>query len=322
VHDARRVADALNIPHYVLDYEERFRSRVMQDFADSYARGETPIPCVRCNERVKFRDLLELARDLGADALATGHYVRRVSGPSGPELHRAADASRDQSYFLFATTPGQLAMLRFPLGDKPKSEVRRIASELGLLVADKPDSQDICFVPQGRYSDIVERLKPGASEPGQIVDLSGRVLGSHPGIIHFTVGQRKGVGLSGNGEKLFVIALDAEKNHVVVGPREALHTTRIRLSNVNWLVPFAGACLVRVRSTRAPVPARIAPLAGGAAEVELIVGEEGVAPGQACVFYEEHGTRVLGGGWIVKPSAACASVDRLQASRHPEALSA
>ena len=304
IHDARRVAERLGIAHYVLDYEERFRRQVMDDFAASYARGETPIPCVRCNERVKFGDLLELTRELGADALATGHYVRREMGPDGPELHRAVDASRDQSYFLFSTTARQLDMVRFPLGDKPKSEVRAIATDLGLSVADKPDSQDICFVPQGRYGDVVERLRLGAAEAGEIVDLEGRVLGTHPGIIHFTVGQRKGLGLSGNEEPIFVIALDAASKRVIVGPREALRVRTITLSAVNWLAPFAGECLVKVRSTREPVPARVTPLPEGGASVELLNGEDSVAPGQACVFYAEQGTRVLGGGWIVKTAAA------------------
>ena len=304
IHDARRVAERLGIAHYVLDYEERFRRQVMDDFAASYARGETPIPCVRCNERVKFGDLLELTRELGADALATGHYVRREMGPDGPELHRAVDASRDQSYFLFSTTARQLDRVRFPLGDKPKSEVRAIATDLGLSVADKPDSQDICFVPQGRYGDVVERLRLGAAEAGEIVDLEGRVLGTHPGIIHFTVGQRKGLGLSGNEEPIFVIALDAASKRVIVGPREALRVRTITLSAVNWLAPFAGECLVKVRSTREPVPARVTPLPEGGASVELLNGEDSVAPGQACVFYAEQGTRVLGGGWIVKTAAA------------------
>ncbi|HEX3485582.1 MAG TPA: tRNA 2-thiouridine(34) synthase MnmA [Micropepsaceae bacterium] len=303
IHDAKRVAERLGISHYVLDYEERFRRQVMQDFADSYARGETPIPCVRCNERVKFGDLLNLARELGADALATGHYVRRVAGRSGPELHSASDATRDQSYFLFATTGPQLEMLRFPLGDMPKARVREIADELGLLVAAKPDSQDICFVPQGRYSDVVARLRPGAAEPGEIVDVEGRVLGSHAGIIHFTVGQRKGLGLSGNEEPLFVVRLDAASRRVVVGPREALRIRIVTLAHVNWLADFAGgpvSCLVKLRSTAALRPARVTPCKDGGAEVELAGGEDAVAPGQACVFYEENGTRVLGGGWIVR----------------------
>src|SRR5258705_5247917 len=235
IHDAKRVAERLGIAHYVLDYEERFRRAVMEDFAQSYARGETPIPCVRCNERVKFGDLLTLTRELGADALATGHYVRRMSGASGPELHRAQDDSRDQSYFLFATTGEQLAMLRFPLGDMAKSQVRDIAAQLGLDVANKPDSQDICFVPQGRYSDVVKRLRPDAAEPGEIVDREGRVLGTDPGIIHFTVGQRKGLGLAGNEEPLFVVRLDAQTRQVVVGPREKIRTRKIKLAHVNWL---------------------------------------------------------------------------------------
>jgi tRNA-specific 2-thiouridylase len=306
IHDARRVAESLAIPHYVLDYEERFRKAVMADFAASYARGETPIPCVRCNERVKFGDLLQLARELGADALATGHYVRRVMGAAGPELHQAADPARDQSYFLFATTREQLELLRFPLGSRPKSEVRAIAAELGLGVADKPDSQDICFVPQGRYSDVVQRLKPGAAEPGEIVHLDGRVIGQHPGIIHFTVGQRKGLGLAGEAEPLFVLALDAAGRRVTVGPREALRTKSVQLTDVNWLAEAPTECLAKVRSTRAPVPARVTASSPRSAEVELLSGEEGVAPGQACVFYEESG-RVLGGGWIAKTTAARAA---------------
>jgi tRNA-specific 2-thiouridylase len=302
IHDAKRVAEQLGIAHYVLDYEERFRRGVMDDFAQAYARGETPIPCVRCNERVKFGDLLTLTRELGADALATGHYARRVSGASGPELHRAQDDSRDQSYFLFATTRDQLAMLRFPLGNMSKAKVRGIATELGLRNANKPDSQDICFVPQGHYSDVVKRLRTDAAQPGEIVDSEGRVLGTHPGIIHFTVGQRKGLGLAGNEEPLFVVRLDAQARQVVVGPREKLRTRKIKLAHVNWLSEGAEAvaCRVKVRSTRAATAARVSPFAGNTAEVELIEGEDAVAPGQACVFYEESGTRVLGGGWISK----------------------
>jgi tRNA-specific 2-thiouridylase len=310
IHDAKRVAEQLAIPHYVLDYEERFRRAVMEDFAASYAKGETPIPCVRCNEKIKFGDLLALARELGSDALATGHYVRRALGPCGPELHRAADETRDQSYFLFTTTQEQLSVLRFPLGELDKREVRAVAHSLGLAVAEKPDSQDICFVPQGRYTDVVERLKPNAAEPGDIVDMGGRVLGRHPGIIHFTVGQRKGLGLAGNDEPLFVVRLDAASRRVVVGPRESLRTRKIRLGFVNWLrPPGAGPliCVVKVRSTRPPTPAVIVPLAESAAEVELISGEDAVAPGQACVFYEQGGTRVLGGGWIVSTEPAQAA---------------
>src|SRR5690348_6204774 len=302
IYDAKRVAQSIGIPHYVLDYESRFRKNVIEDFADSYARGETPIPCVRCNERVKFADLMDTARELGAAALATGHYIRRVEGPNGPELHRAADPARDQSYFLFATTPEQLAYLRFPLGDLPKPEVRKIAAELGLITADKPDSQDICFVPDGKYSNIVEKLKPDAAKAGDIVNLAGEVVGRHDGVIHFTVGQRKGLGLSGNEEPLFVLALDAANARVVVGPRAALATRTVNLREVNWLfdahAPFD--CAVKVRSMRPPVAARVTPLEGRAASVELLFPEESIAPGQACVFYERDGTRVLGGGWIAK----------------------
>jgi tRNA-uridine 2-sulfurtransferase len=307
IHDARQVAARLAIPHYVLDYEERFRRAVIDDFADSYARGVTPIPCVRCNERIKFGDLLALASELGADALATGHYVRRIVGETGPELHRAVDGSRDQSYFLFATTTAQLGSLRFPLGGMTKHDVRAVARSLDLSIADKPDSQDICFVPQGRYSDVVERLKPSAAEPGEIVDTDGRVIGHHPGIINFTVGQRKGLGLSGSGEPLFVVRLEADSRRIVVGPRGALRTRIVRLEAVNWL---AGAndgpvsCAVKVRSTRPPTPAVVTPLAQSCAEVELPEGGEAVAPGQACVFYEQGGTRVLGGGWIVATEPA------------------
>jgi tRNA-specific 2-thiouridylase len=305
IQDAKRVAEALAIPHYVLDYEERFRTRVMDDFAQSYARGETPIPCVRCNERVKFADLMDTARGLGAEALATGHYVRRVDGADGAELHRALDASRDQSYFLFATTQEQLSYLRFPLGDMDKREVRALAAELGLGVASKPDSQDICFVPDGKYSSIVERLKPEAAREGEIVDTHGRVLGTHPGVIHFTVGQRKGLGLGGNDEPLFVLKLDAGRAQVVVGPREMLSTRTILLRDVNWLggAETALDCAVKVRSMRPPVPARVVRGPDRTAQVELLAPEEAVAPGQACVFYERDGTRVLGGGWIARADA-------------------
>lgn len=299
IYDAKRVADKLGIPHYVLDYEDRFKQSVIDDFADSYARGETPIPCIQCNERVKFGDLMDSARALGADALATGHYVQRIDGPHGAELHSGADSARDQSYFLFSTTKAQLDLLRFPLGGMTKPEVRAIAAELGLVNAEKPDSQDICFVP-GNYADVVLRLRPEAGEPGDIVDLDGRVLARHNGIVHFTIGQRKGLGLSGNEAPLFVIRLEPESRRVVVGPREALQTRRIRLTGVNWLADPAEAldCAVKVRSMRPPVPARVARTDGGA-EVELLSPEEAVAPGQACVFYK--GTRVLGGGWIARP---------------------
>ena len=298
IKDAARVAASLGVPHYVLDYEARFRDKVIADFADSYARGETPVPCIRCNERVKFADLLEAARELGADALATGHYVRRTLGANGPELHAAGEAARDQSYFLFTTTRAQLDFLRFPVGELPKPQVRAIAAELGLITADKPDSQDICFVPEGRYTRVIDRLRPDAARPGEIVDQAGNVVGRHDGITHFTVGQRKGLGLSGNEEPLFVLKLDAANARVVVGPRAALAAGAITLREVNWLVPAKAAfdCAVKVRSMRPPVPARVIPLEGGAARVELPAPEEAVAPGQACVFYD--GSRVLGGGWI------------------------
>jgi len=303
IHDARRVADTLGIPHYVLDYESRFRQAVMEDFADTYLAGATPIPCVRCNQRVKFADLLEMARQLGADCLATGHYVQRIVGPSGSELWRAAEPERDQSYFLFATTRAQLEYLRFPLGGLPKRETRRLAAEFGLRVAEKPDSQDICFVPTGKYQQVVEKLRPGAIEPGEIVHVDGRVLGTHEGVIGYTVGQRRGLGVA-MGEPLFVIKLDAARRRVIVGPREALGVSRIRLQEVNWIgeaVETEDALdgrrvLVRVRSTRPPVPARLAIGAGW--EVVLDEPEEGVAPGQAAVFYDPDSPRVLGGGWI------------------------
>jgi tRNA-specific 2-thiouridylase len=304
IHDARAVAARLGIAHYVLDYEQRFKDRVIADFAASYARGETPIPCVRCNERVKFADLLDTARELGAAALITGHYVQRLEGADGAEMHRAADDSRDQSYFLFATTQAQLDYLRFPLGGMPKPAVRALATELGLLVADKPDSQDICFVPDGKYAGIVEKLKPDAAKPGPIVDLAGNVVGNHEGVIHFTVGQRKGLGLSGNAEPLFVTALDAANARVIVGPRSALGTREVNVRDINWLAPAREAfdCAVKVRSTRPPTPARVTPREDGGAAVELLSPEESVAPGQACVFYD--GTRVLGGGWIAKAAPA------------------
>lgn len=303
IHDARRVADAIGFPHYVLDYESRFRTEVMEDFADTYLAGATPIPCVRCNQSVKFRDLKQVAEDLGADCLVTGHYVQRVDGPLGPELHRAADPDRDQSYFLFATTRAQLDFLRFPLGGLPKPRVRELAAELGLRVAEKPDSQDICFVPSGKYQAVVEKLRPGAVEPGEIVHVDGRVLGRHDGVINFTVGQRRGLGVA-TGEPLFVVKLDAAAKRVIVGPREALGVSRINLRDVNWIGEAVSdedaldgrAILVRVRSTRPPVPARLSIGAGWA--VELDAPEEGVAPGQAAVFYDPNSARVLGGGWI------------------------
>jgi tRNA-specific 2-thiouridylase len=300
IYDARRVADRLGIAHYVLDYESRFRQSVIDDFADSYARGETPIPCVRCNQTVKFADLLQTARELGADALATGHYVQRLEGPEGPELHRAHDASRDQSYFLFATTREQLAFLQFPLGGLPKRETRREAERLGLAVADKPDSQDICFVPSGNYAGLVEKLRPGAAEPGEIVDLSGTVLGRHEGVIRYTVGQRRGLGIGGTEEPLYVVRLEPEARRVVVGPKEALARDLVRVRELNWLgtPPSESGTPVEVklRSAQAPVPGRVFPAGEGRAAVALEVPQYGVAPGQAAVCYA--GSRVLGGGWI------------------------
>jgi len=310
IYDARRVADRLGVAHYVLDYEARFKAAVMDDFAEAYRRGETPIPCVRCNQRIKFHDLLETARDLGADALATGHYVARRMGPAGPELHRAADAERDQSYFLFATTPAQLAFLRFPLGDMPKREVRRHAERLGLAVADKPDSQDICFVPSGSYARVVEALRPGAAEPGDIVDLDGRVVGRHVGIIHYTIGQRRGLGVGGTAEPLYVVGLDARARRVVVGPRPALARDRVRVGQLNWLDDLAEngegrAVQVKLRSAQEPAPARVFAGPEGTAEVLLDAPQFGIAPGQAAVFYD--GTRLLGGGWITGAALAQAA---------------
>jgi len=308
IHDARRVADRLGIPHYVLGYEDRFRQAVIDDFADSYLRGETPIPCVRCNQTVKFQDLLETARELDADCLATGHYIQRREGPDGSEMHRAVDTSRDQSYFLFATTRAQLAFLRFPLGGQPKDATRRLAADLGLAVADKPDSQDICFVPQGSYADVVKKLRPGAIEPGEIVDLDGQVLGRHEGVIHFTIGQRRGLNIGGHHEPLYVVRLEPESRRVVVGPRRALARDVVRLREVNWLdaAPLSEAgrrVAVKLRSAMAPVPARVHPGPAGAdPTVVLDSPAHGISPGQAAVFYD--GTRVLGGGWIVSAELA------------------
>ncbi len=312
IHDARDVAERLGIPHYVLDYESRFRESVINSFAESYALGETPVPCIECNRSVKFRDLLATARELGAAALATGHYVasrRLADGSRG--LVCAADADRDQSYFLFATTREQLTHLRFPLGDMTKPQVRELARRFELPVAEKHDSQDICFVPTGRYTDIVERLKPNAMEPGDIVDLSGRVLGRHHGIAHFTVGQRRGLGIAASAP-LYVVRLDVANRRVIVGPRDALRMHRIRLRDVNWIgdgtLDQAAAqgreIFVRVRSTRAPQAAWLR-MVDGEYEVELVAGEEGVSAGQACVFYDAPAgqARVLGGGFIKSAAA-------------------
>ena len=323
IHDARRVADALGIPHYVLDYERRFETAVIQSFADSYLAGETPIPCVACNSQIKFKELLDTARDLGADALATGHYIQRTEGPDGPELRRAIDPDRDQSYFLFTTTTEQLAQLCFPLGHLPKARVRELALELNLPVAAKPDSQDICFVPSGRYADVIQRLRPDAVEGGEIVHVDGRVLGRHEGIINFTVGQRRGLKIPGP-DVLFVVRLEATLKRVIVGPREALRTTALTLRSVNWLGSPALAhpdaapieLYVRLRSSQAPQPAELAWLPDGGARVTLHSSEHGIAAGQACVFYDSRDAeaRVLGGGTIARAHLA---IDANKTADHP-----
>ncbi|WAC29558.1 tRNA 2-thiouridine(34) synthase MnmA [Ancylobacter sp. SL191] len=320
IYDARTVAERLGIPHYVLDYESRFRHAVIERFADAYAAGETPIPCVDCNRTVKFRDLLETARDLGADILATGHYVTSRPLPNGRRaLFRPLDESRDQSYFLYATTQAQIDMLRFPLGETSKPEVRALAESFGLKVADKPDSQDICFVPNGHYTAIVEKLRPEAAEPGDIVHLDGRVLGRHAGVMRYTIGQRKGLGIAA-AEPLYVVGIDARARRVLVGPREALGVTVIRVDEVNWigdetLEEAAGAgreVYVKVRSARAPVPGHLARAADGGIDVHLAMAEEGVAPGQACVFYEDGAaaSRLLGGGVIRRARETFTAVTR------------
>jgi tRNA-specific 2-thiouridylase len=293
IHDARRVAETMGFPHYVLDYENTFREAVIDEFADAYLSGVTPVPCIRCNERVKFKDLLQTAKDLEADCMATGHYIQRKEGAHGPELHMAADPARDQSYFLFSTTPDQLAYLRFPLGHlQSKAETRALAVKFGLTVADKPDSQDI------------EKLRPGAADPGDIVDLEGRVIGQHRGVIHYTIGQRRGLGIGGLGDPIYVVKLDPEKKHVIVGPKAALSTRTIPLREINWLGDTAlvagqeHAISVKVRSTRPPREAILRAISATEAEVELLSPEEGVSPGQACVFYDSSSSRVLGGGWI------------------------
>jgi len=308
IHDARRVAEEMGFPHYVLDYENKFKDSVIDEFADAYLAGATPVPCIRCNERVKFRDLLETAKDLDADCMATGHYIQRKLGLSGPELHRAADSVRDQSYFLFSTTPDQLDYLRFPLGHlKSKDETRDLAHKYGLVVADKPDSQDICFVPNGSYAAVIEKLRPGAAEPGDIVHMDGRTLGAHSGVIHYTIGQRRGLGIGG-GDPLYVVKLDAETRQVIVGPKTALATRSISVKEINWLGdgpfpdlgPEGFEIEVKIRSTRPSREALVYPAGETTATVELVVPEEGAAPGQACVFYESGTTRVLGGGWITR----------------------
>ena len=306
IHDARRVADTMGFPHYVLDYENLFKDAVIDEFADSYLAGATPVPCIRCNERVKFKDLLETARDLEADCMATGHYIQRKVGASGvAELHRAADAERDQSYFLFSTSPEQLDYLRFPLGHLPsKDATRALAAKYNLSVADKPDSQDICFVPNGNYASVIEKLRPGAVDPGEIVDPQGRVLGQHRGVIHYTIGQRRGLGIGGLSTPLYVVRLDVDTRQVIVGPKEMLAKRLVPVREINWLgdAPFTSRekwqVSVKVRSTRPPREALIRPLSETTAEVELYSPEEGVSPGQACVFYDGSSSRILGGGWI------------------------
>ncbi|WP_421704202.1 tRNA 2-thiouridine(34) synthase MnmA [Aliiroseovarius sp.] len=305
IHDARRVAESMGFPHYVLDYENIFQDAVIDEFADSYLAGATPVPCIRCNERVKFKDMMETARDLGADCMATGHYIQRADGAHGAQLHSAADPTRDQSYFLFSTTPEQLDYLRFPLGHlKTKDETRALARKYGLEVADKPDSQDICFVPNGDYASVIEKLRPGAAEPGEIVHADGRVLGTHKGVIHYTIGQRRGLGIGGLSEPLYVVKLDVDSKQVVVGPKEMLSTRIIPVREINWLgdEPFTSRdqweLAVKVRSTRPPREAIVRPISESEAEVELLSPEEGVSPGQACVFYAPEGPRIYGGGWI------------------------
>ncbi|MGV3481753.1 MAG: tRNA 2-thiouridine(34) synthase MnmA [Sphingobium sp.] len=302
IRDARAVADRLGIAHYVFDHESAFRQSVIEDFADEYMAGRTPIPCVKCNMGVKFTDLFRLAKELGADCLATGHYVRRVVGVDGAELHRAADPARDQSYFLFATTRAQLDYLRFPLGGLPKPQVREIAAELGLAVALKPDSQDICFVPDGDYAAIVRKVRPEADTSGEIVDLAGRVLGRHRGFIHFTVGQRRGLEIGGQAQPLYVVRLEPETRRVVVGPREALAVAAARLTDINWLGGDRdGPLTAKVRSLAKPVPARL-----DDGRLIFDAPEYGVAPGQAAVLYD--GDRVLGGGWIAETEPAMLAV--------------
>lgn len=299
IYDAKTVADKLGFPHYVLDYESVFKEKVINDFADSYLQGETPLPCVRCNQQVKFKDLLHTARDLGAEALVTGHYVQRFFKEKA-ELHRAVDLNRDQSYFLFTTTQEQLEYLRFPLGGLPKSETRKHAARFELTVAEKPDSQDICFVPNGSYANLVSKLRPGALEAGDIIHINGTILGQHQGIINYTIGQRKGLGISSH-EPLYVIKLNPEKHQVWVGPHEALAILNIDLKEVNWLRDIKDfkeglECFVKIRSTHSPIKAMVKATSPTTASVTFLAPEYGVASGQACVFYEND--RVLGGGWI------------------------
>lgn len=329
IHDARRVSEQMGFPHYVLDYEQKFKEQVIDPFAAAYLEGETPIPCVSCNQTVKFNDLLTTARELGADCLATGHYIVSRAGNNGHrQLFRPADSDKDQSYFLFATTQEQLDFLRFPLGETPKSETRKLAEEMNLVVADKSDSQDICFVPKGKYSDIIAKLNPQAGRPGDIVHMDGRILGQHNGIMHFTIGQRRGIGVAA-GEPIYVISIDAPSATVTVGPREALATRRLALRDINWLgddnlqtVAETGLDLhVRVRSTRPPRPAHLS-IDGDDVIITLADGEDGVSPGQACVFYEsdDSRSRVLGGGWIKRTerdTEAYSLYDGLASAKQP-----
>jgi len=326
IDDARRVCETLGIPHYVLDYEQRFRDTVINPFMDSYIAGETPIPCVACNQTVKFADLLATARELGADALATGHYIRSRSTPLPNDpghraLFRPIDSERDQSYFLFATTQEQIDYLRFPLGEMSKADVRVLAEDMGLVVAQKADSQDICFVPQGKYADIITKLKPNSALAGEIVHLDGRVLGHHDGILHYTIGQRKGLGVA-TGDPLYVVFLDARSRRVIVGPREALETRKVYLRDINWLgdrpleddAAQGFACYAKVRSTRPPTPATLHADQHGV-YVDLEIGEAGIAPGQACVLYSGVGAdaRVYGGGFIERSERAAIAEASLKA---------
>ena len=307
IHDARRIAEKLNFPHYVLNYENVFKEKVIDEFAESYLAGATPVPCIRCNERIKFKDLLETAKDLNADCMATGHYIRRTQGINKAELHCAVDNSRDQSYFLFSTTNEQLEFLRFPLGTLgSKKETRMLAKKFNLNVSDKPDSQDICFVPNGNYASVIEKLRPEAMDPGEIVDHEGNFVGTHQGVINYTVGQRRGLGIGGLEKPLYVIKLDVEEKKVIVGPKALLKTTHVPVEQINWLgdgslqTKKEWHLSVKVRSTRPPREAILRPINDYSASVELVTPEEGVSPGQACVFYERKGTRVLGGGWITR----------------------
>ena len=307
IHDARRIAEKLNFPHYVLNYENVFKEKVIDEFAESYLAGATPVPCIRCNERIKFKDLLETAKDLNADCMATGHYIRRTQGINRAELHCAVDNSRDQSYFLFSTTNEQLEFLRFPLGGLgSKKETRMLAKKFDLNVSDKPDSQDICFVPNGNYASVIEKLRPEAMDPGEIVDHEGNFVGKHQGVINYTVGQRRGLGIGGLEKPLYVIKLDVEEKKVIVGPKALLKTTHVPIEQINWLGDGSlqskkeWHLSVKVRSTRPPREAILRPINDYSASVELVTPEEGVSPGQACVFYERRGTRVLGGGWITR----------------------